>query len=225
MRKTWNLIVLLLAPVLAGCGQKAVLECENGVMVRLEPVTEKIIHVSATPEKAFSDRQSLMIVPQSAKVKYSVKNTPDGLELNTAKLVVKLSKADGRVAFFAPDGKLLSKEDRREFKPITVEGKSEYSVQQVWESPDDEAFYGLGQQQDFILNHKGDNQDLYQYNAKTSCPFVLSNKGYGILWDSYSWTRFGNPEGYVQLGKVLAKRVLAHDTEGALKAFSDLMDI
>ena len=210
MRKTWNLIFLLLAPVLAGCGQKAVLECENGVTVRLEPVTEKIIHVNATPEKAFSDRQSLMIVPQAAKVKYSVKRTPEGLELSTSKLLVKLSKADGKLAFFAPDGKLLSQEDRRVFTPITVEGKSEYSVQQVWESPDDEAFYGLGQQQDFILNHKGDNEDLYQYNTKISCPFVLSNKGYGILWDSYSWTRFGNPEGYVQLGKVLT----LYDKEG-----------
>ena len=29
----------------------------------------------------------------------------------------------------------------------------------------------------------------------------------------------------VQLGKVLAKRVLAHETDGALKAYSDLLDI
>ena len=29
----------------------------------------------------------------------------------------------------------------------------------------------------------------------------------------------------VQLGKVLAKRGLAHDTDGALKVYSDLLDI
>ena len=29
----------------------------------------------------------------------------------------------------------------------------------------------------------------------------------------------------VQQGKVLAKRVLAHDTDGALKVYSDLLDI
>ena len=28
----------------------------------------------------------------------------------------------------------------------------------------------------------------------------------------------------VQLGKVLAKRVLAHETDGALKVFSDLLE-
>ena len=29
----------------------------------------------------------------------------------------------------------------------------------------------------------------------------------------------------VQLGKVLAKKVLAHDTDGALKVYSDLLNI
>ncbi len=42
----------------------------------------------------------------------------------------------------------------------------------------------------------------------------------GFVWNLNSFDQEG-----VQLGKVLAKRVLAHDTDGALKAFSDLMDI
>jgi len=42
----------------------------------------------------------------------------------------------------------------------------------------------------------------------------------GFLWNLNSFDQEG-----VQLGKVLAKRVLAHETDGALKAFSDLMNI
>ena len=42
----------------------------------------------------------------------------------------------------------------------------------------------------------------------------------GFLWNLNSFDQEG-----VQLGKVLAKRVLAHDTEGALKVFSDLLNI
>ena len=42
----------------------------------------------------------------------------------------------------------------------------------------------------------------------------------GFLWNLNSFDQEG-----VQLGKVLAKRVLAHDTDGALKAFSDLLNI
>ena len=42
----------------------------------------------------------------------------------------------------------------------------------------------------------------------------------GFLWNLNSFDQEG-----VQLGKVLAKRVLAHETDGALKAFSDLLGI
>ncbi len=42
----------------------------------------------------------------------------------------------------------------------------------------------------------------------------------GFVWNVNSFDQEG-----VQLGKVLAKKVLAHDTDGALKAYSDLLDI
>ena len=42
----------------------------------------------------------------------------------------------------------------------------------------------------------------------------------GFLWNVNSFDQEG-----VQLGKVLAKRVLAHETDGALKVFSDLLNI
>lgn len=42
----------------------------------------------------------------------------------------------------------------------------------------------------------------------------------GFLWNVNSFDQEG-----VQLGKVLAKRVLAHETDGALKVYSDLLNI
>ena len=42
----------------------------------------------------------------------------------------------------------------------------------------------------------------------------------GFLWNVNSFDQEG-----VQLGKVLAKRGLAHETDGALKVFSDLLNI
>ena len=42
----------------------------------------------------------------------------------------------------------------------------------------------------------------------------------GFLWNLNSFDQEG-----VQLGKVLAKKVLAHETDGALKAYSDLLQI
>ena len=42
----------------------------------------------------------------------------------------------------------------------------------------------------------------------------------GFVWNINSFDQEG-----VQLGKVLAKKVLAHDTDGALKAYSELLNI
>lgn len=42
----------------------------------------------------------------------------------------------------------------------------------------------------------------------------------GFIWNLNSFDQEG-----VQLGKILAKRVLAHETDGALKEYSDLLDI
>ena len=67
-------------------------------------------------------------------------------------------------------------------------------------------FYGLGQHQSEEFNMRGKNEDLFQYNTKVSIPFVLStdritDKCYGLLWDTYSYCRFGNPEDYLQLNR------------------------
>ena len=42
----------------------------------------------------------------------------------------------------------------------------------------------------------------------------------GFVWNVNSFDQEG-----VQLGKTLAKKVLAHDTDGALKAYAELLKI
>ncbi len=46
-----------------------------------------------------------------------------------------------------------------------------------------------------------------------------------VMFQGFCWNLNSFDQEGVQLGKVLAKRVLAHETDGALKAFSDLLDI
>ena len=46
-----------------------------------------------------------------------------------------------------------------------------------------------------------------------------------VMYQGFAWNINSFDQEGVQLGKVLAKRVLAHDTDGALKAFSDLLNI
>lgn len=46
-----------------------------------------------------------------------------------------------------------------------------------------------------------------------------------IMFQGFTWNINSFDQEGVQLGKLLAKRVLAHDTDGALKVYSDLLEI
>jgi len=46
-----------------------------------------------------------------------------------------------------------------------------------------------------------------------------------VMFQGFAWNVNSFDQEGVQLGKVLAKKVLAHDTDGALKVYSDLLNI
>ncbi|WP_321436713.1 TIM-barrel domain-containing protein [uncultured Bacteroides sp.] len=172
-------------------------------MVRLQVMNDKVIHVSATPENKFSEENSLIIVPHKYnKVPFSVENKNNAVVLSTSSLKALVNLKTGEVSFTDSKGNSILRENEgggKSFNPIEVEGTRGYTMRQVFESPDDEAFYGLGQHQSDEFNYKGKNEDLFQYNTKVTVPFVLSNKNYGILWDNYSYSKFGDNREYAQL--------------------------
>ena len=186
--------------------------------IRLQVVSDKIIRVQATAEQGFRDKQSLIIVPQNGKANYKVEEQGEKLIITTAAMRAVLNEATGQITFYdLKDHVLLNEvaQGGKIFKPFTVPDreigvdiakvpesqKHGWSWRALFDSPDNEAFYGLGQHQSEELNMKGKNEDLFQYNTKVSVPFVISNKNYGILWDSYSYCRWGNPEDYLQLNR------------------------
>jgi len=179
---------------------------ENGpALVRLEVAGEKLIRVSATPEKKFADPQSLIIIPAQEQTPFTVAQNGDTVMVATASVCANVLASTGEVWFTGADGNVILREETgggKTFEPIEVEGTHGYTFRQVFDSPEDEAFYGLGQHQADEFNYKGKNEDLFQYNTKVSVPFIVSNKGYGVLMDSYSMMRFGNPQDYKQLGEV-----------------------
>lgn len=93
-----------------------------------------------------------------------------------------------------------------ELNKLSPAARTGYTWRALFDSPADEAFYGLGQHQSEEMNYKGRNEELYQYNTKVSVPFVMSTKGYGLLWDSYSYGRWGNPDDYQQLCRAFSLR-------------------
>ena len=190
-------------------------------VICLEVINDHIIRVRATSKESLPEKPaSLMIVPQTAPAKgsYTVSEEGETVVVKARNVKAIVQKTTGEVTFFDANGNQLLKEakDGKQFWDFTVPErelgmKTGYTVpeaqkhgltwQMKFDSPDDEAFYGLGQHQSEEFNMKGKNEDLFQYNTKVSIPFVLSNKNYGLLWDSYSYCRFGNPNDYLQLNR------------------------
>ncbi|MDR0939528.1 MAG: DUF5110 domain-containing protein [Mediterranea sp.] len=188
-------------------------------LVRLQVMGEQLIRVSATADKQFADPKSLIIVPQEGgQTPFDVERQGDTVALSTAETRAFVLTSTGEVWFEDKEGTTLLAERKgggKTFTPIEVEGDRGFSIRQVFESPHDEAFYGLGQHQSDEFNYKGKNEELFQYNTKVSVPFVVSNKRYGVLLDSYALSRFGNPKGYSQLNH-LFKLYDKEGKEGAL---------
>ena len=211
-------IPIVIAAMLAfcACAEKGVtVKCDDGAKVRVEVISPEIVRVQAVPEGSMPMRRSLAVVPQKLSCDYSVERSDSAVTVSTEALKVVVNKVDGSLWLYRADGRLLAGAGRAKFSPVEVEGKKAWSTTVSFDSPDDEAFYGLGQHQAGEFNHKGGNEELYQYNTKISVPMVVSSKGYGILFDAYSYSRWGNPEGYRQLGEVL--KIYDKDgVEGAL---------
>ena len=80
-----------------------------------------------------------------------------------------------------------------EMAPLTVNGEKTFRVGATFDAPADEHYYGLGQNQEGILDYRGRTIDCkHAYDApagETVCvPFMVTNKGYGIVWDNPSDT-------------------------------------
>ncbi len=214
-----NTCLCLLAILLfTACGNKGYEKTRNGIVVkvkqeqpgdvsrvRLEVAGEKIIRVSATAENRFVDEKSLIIIPPADIPAFDVEANEEEVTLSTSALRAIVTRATGEVRFTDTAGNPILRENAgggKYFRAIEVEGTKGYELRQVFESPADEAFYGLGQHQADEFNYKGKNEELFQYNTKVSVPFVISNKNYGILWDNYSLSRFGDSRDYAQLNDV-----------------------
>jgi alpha-D-xyloside xylohydrolase len=93
----------------------------------------------------------------------------------------------------APDGRVIARMSGWEKAPHAVNGEKTFRVGASFAAAPDEHFYGLGQNQEGIFDLRGRTIDCrHNYDApagETVCvPFLVSSKGYGIVWDNPSAT-------------------------------------
>ena len=174
----------------------------DGILVRvgdnflkLEVCADDVIRVAYAKDRAFFGRKTLTAgVRCDAKTKWSLKTSDEEAILATDKLQAHVDLVSGVVSFFDSKGRpiLAEKKDGRVMTSAIVQGDETFHVRQQWESGADEALFGLGQHQLGFMNIKDHDLDLWQHNGTVTIPFLVSSRGYGILWDNTSYTRFGD---------------------------------
>lgn len=230
-------IICTISLLLQACGDSTIKKINNGIIVylgknspypdqslRLQVINDRVIHVTAIPGQTFSEVRSLIAVDQpEQKVEFTTEKKDGNIILHTAEINAMVSLTTGEVVFTDKNGNQILAEKKgggRSFVPVTIQDKSYYQIRQQFESPADEALYGLGANQTSFMNLKGKDADLFQYNTLAVTPFLISNKNYGLLWDNNSRTKFGDINEYKEISSL--KLYNKEGIEGGLTAIYGL---
>ena len=165
---------------------------------------EPVIHVVARPVEApASDAARPWMLEQAQScpgAAFQFSQSGDLTTLTTARLTFSLSAQTGKVEFKTLEGETLLRENRnlpRTYLPVQsadvpLQSSSLYQVKERFSPDATEAIYGLGQHQSGLFNYRGSTLELGQNNTDVAIPLLVSSKGYGILWNTASFTYMDN---------------------------------
>ncbi len=164
--------------------------------VQLRVVADNIIRVTAAPDKEIIPFQSLITVyDNKADLEWQLIPSGDTLVLKTRVIAAIISLKTGTVFFRNAAGEKILAEKPvcgRIFEPGIFDGKRYYHLTQTFQTDTADAWYGLGQHQDGVINYRGQQVNFFQNNTEVAIPFWVSSKNYGVLWDNYSLTKAGD---------------------------------
>jgi alpha-D-xyloside xylohydrolase len=146
--------------------------------------------------------------PQPERARFTVVTTATTTAVKTTALTATVRLADGSVTFTDAAGRTILAEapGGHVMTPATVQGENTFHVQQRWQANDGESLYGLGQRQEGKLDLKGYDLDLWQRNMVVDIPFLVSSRGYGILWDNTSPGKFGDTRPFEPIPGIRSER-------------------
>jgi alpha-D-xyloside xylohydrolase len=174
----------------------AYLTLVNGTL-RIQPCAPNVVRITFAPQKTLPDLSNPWILKDTCPtVPFSTRQTNDSVDILTAELTVSVDETSGAVRFATVAGYTLLGEMTypwpRKIDPVTTDGEATERASVWFGLTPEEHFYGLGQHQNGILNQRNLEMQLSQDNTNISVPFFLSSKGYGVLWNNGSVTRWNN---------------------------------
>jgi alpha-D-xyloside xylohydrolase len=156
-------------------------------------IADDILRIVGLPSDSASEPSSLMVEEtRTPGPAFSVEESDSVITLRTAALAASVDARTGTLSIRNPAGETVFREGGRKMTPALVCGEKTHGIRQSFEWAGDEALYGLGQHQEGAFNWRGRYAELSQRNTRAVVPFLLSSKGYGILWHNASYTRFND---------------------------------
>ncbi|WP_040950099.1 TIM-barrel domain-containing protein [Gorillibacterium massiliense] len=155
--------------------------------VWIEPWGENAFRVRASFSTMTEEDWALLPAPQSESF---IEIGEDSATITNGKIKAEISRS-GQMTFYNQKGEILLRESELTYQLkyggrelIAHPGSSDFHLTLRLESDPTEKLYGMGQYQQAFLNLKGCQLELTHRNSQSSVPFVLSNLGYGFLWNN-----------------------------------------
>ncbi|CAL4869535.1 Alpha-xylosidase BoGH31A (plasmid) [Asticcacaulis sp. MM231] len=165
-------------------------------------LTDRAFRVRFVPSSRLAEATSSILLAQASKPRVRVTQTRQGRKLRLLHLICDWNDQTETLSFLDASGKVLLQESARRLTPSTVRGQPTFVAEQTFQSPADERLFGTGCFQDGYLNIRGLPRRLTQVNTQISLPFVLSSKGYGLLWHNTGMSELNPPSRPIALKRV-----------------------
>ena len=190
----------------------ALIYASSDFTMRIDPWGKNSLRVRITPKGGGQTSDWALDIPPE-KTRSIIEISYDNASIRNGKLLMELRDTRWQHGFFSvykiENGKktlLFAEHDymtyahnpgTHTFRPAKY---GLFHCELHIEAYDDEMFFGMGQNETGSLNLKGCVLDLYQRHTKAPVPFVVSSRGYGMLWNNPSLGR-------VEFGKNLTRWV------------------
>lgn len=146
--------------------------------LRIEPFAPGIVRVQRWHGARQPRAASFTVIAKPDRAGWQLTQEGNQRWLRSATLQVSVARA-GQVAFYDAAGRLLFREQPNR-QPLA----------QAFTLDPATALYGLGQYRGGAMNWRGRSVQMIQSNTEVVVPFLLSNRGWGLLWDNASATEF-----------------------------------
>ncbi len=170
--------------------QELTLRCDAGLLL-VRAYADNIVQIRYYPGTAKKTLTQSGIIAKPAGPRYRVDSTLTAIRLATAQLIVNIERKTAQITFLDQKQNVLLSSKKVELKSAQTTGEGTYQLHAEFVAPEDEAYYGLGQDPNELIDQRGQTVHLGPSRPATEAkvseiPFLVTNRNYGLLFDNLS---------------------------------------